>query len=85
MHQRRMISAGLWSQRAFARLPYLARLLWLALITQPDDQSRLQADPAYARSVCFPLEDVPLADVAAGLRALSERGWLILYQADGEA
>lgn len=82
--QRRMISAGLWSQPAFTNLAPLHRLLWVALITQADDQGRMRAHPGYCRSMCFPLDDVPVSDVAAGLQALSELGWILIYESAGD-
>jgi hypothetical protein len=78
--QRRMISSALWSDLDFVSLTPVARLLWLALISNADDQGRLQGHPALVRSVCFPAEDMSLDAINDKLKAIERMGWIILYE-----
>jgi hypothetical protein len=80
--QRRMISSALWSDLDFVSLTPVARLLWLALISNADDQGRLQGHPALVRSLCFPAEDMALDAISDKLQAIEHLGWIILYERD---
>ena len=72
MARRRMIDPAMWQSEDFSRCSFLARLIFVGLISQADDEGRGKASPAYIKSTLFPYEDgIRLIDIE---KALSEIG-----------
>lgn len=57
MARKRMIDPGIWTSEDFANLSMLARLVWVGLISNADDEGRGKANTAYLKSQLFPYDD----------------------------
>jgi len=76
----RMIHAAMWEDEFFTAMPIFDKLLWIGLITVcADDQGRLQDSPGMIRSKVFPVDDVPLVDIEAGLDRFYKDGKVVRY------
>ena len=59
--------------------------VWAYLITYVDDYGRGDARPAIIKGRCFPLrESITATDIENGLKELSDRGCIQLYEVNGE-
>lgn len=65
-------------------LPLRARLTWIGLWTQCDDQGRMKDHVKLIKAGVWPLDPVSLADIEDDLRTLAAAGRIVRYQADGE-
>lgn len=82
---RRMITSETWEDEFFTGLSMFNRLLWIGLITSSaDDQGRMQDSAALLRSKIFPLDDVSLADIEAGLSSFCKAHKIERYTVNGK-
>lgn len=80
-----MITSETWEDEFFTGLSMFNRLLWIGLITSAaDDQGRMQDNAALLRSKVFPLDDVSLADIEAGLSIFCKAHKIERYIANGK-
>ena len=63
MPRRRMLDPDFWSDGRIKKLPPIERLFFLGLISHADDEGRIQANPAFLRSVIFPYDDFTLEQI----------------------
>lgn len=85
MARKRDLDPALWENEDLAAVPREARLLFIACISQADDDGRLKGSARYLRSKAFPYdEDVSASDVETWRDQLVERGPLCVYSVDGE-
>lgn len=76
----RSIKPEALQHRKVGRLSIAARWLWLAMITQADDDGRLVADPGQLRVVAFAYDrDVTEAMVADWLAEIAQTGLIRCY------
>ncbi len=85
MSTRRMIDPAFWQSARVAALSFEHRYLFIGLISNADDQGRMKAHPALIRSKVYPYDDIQLAPIEDGLRAIEEQGGIVLYEVDGTA
>ena len=57
MARKRMISPEIWESRSFSRLSDFAKLIFIGLFSQADDEGYGNASPGYIRSKLFPNDD----------------------------
>lgn len=82
----RTIKPDIWQDEALGRVPLGARLLYIGMITQADDEGRLRASPALLRAALFPYDGkLTIATVASWLEELQSNGLVRLYVARFEA
>ena len=72
MSRRRMIDPGFWSDGKVKKLSITERLLFLGLISHADDEGRLQASPAFLRSIIFPYDDYTLEQISEMLTHITQ-------------
>lgn len=78
----RSLKPDCWQDTAVGRISREARLLFIGLITQADDEGRLNAEPRLLRSQIFPLdEDLQTTEVEAWLGELEDEGLIVAYSA----
>lgn len=66
-------------------LPLRARLTWIGLWTQCDDQGRTKDHVRLIKADIWPLDnDVSLADIEDDLSTLAARGRIVRYEVDGQ-
>jgi hypothetical protein len=82
----RTLKPDIWQDRHLGRLPVGARLLFIGIITQADDEGRFRAELPLLRAAIFPFDDVIAGDSGSlpGLFAeLDIAGWLGLLEQAG--
>lgn len=82
----RTLKPDIWQDRHLGRLPVGARLLFIGIITQADDEGRFRAELPLLRAAVFPFDDSIAGDTGAlpGLFAeLDIAGWLALLEQAG--
>lgn len=84
MPRRRMIDPSIWSDSLVGSLSDPARILFIALISNADDEGRLEADALSLRRTAFGFRDVSVADVEGWLAEIaSTLRSVAVYQRDG--
>lgn len=85
MSRIRTIKPEFFTSQAVGDLPFGARLLFIGLWTQADDEGRLVDSPAVLKGQLFPFdEEVSYHDVSAWLEMLVEAGLIRQYEVDGK-
>lgn len=80
----RTIKPEFWQSENVARCSLLARLLFLGLVSNADDDGRLRGAPAIVRATVFPYDEITLDEVSRALDELSTRALAVLYTVDGD-
>jgi hypothetical protein len=65
-------------------LPLRARLTWIGLWTQCDDQGRTKDHVKLIKAAIWPLDTVSLADIEEDLTVLADRGRIVRYEVGGQ-
>lgn len=80
----RVVRGDINASDSLSRVSLEADLTFRALLVGVDDYGRLDARPAFLKSVLFPCRDtVTAADVAAWVRELDQEGCLRIYEVQG--
>lgn len=83
MARRRMIDPNIWQSEDFARLSTLAKLVFIGLFSQADDEGRGRAKPIYIKSILFPYDEkVRLIDIETALSEIALNLSVTFYSAD---
>lgn len=80
----RTLKPEMWGDEGLGRCSIAARLLFVGIITQADDEGRFRSAPPLLRSVIFPYEDMIGSDVEGMLVELEREGLIRRYVAKGE-
>ena len=76
----RMIHSSMWEDEFFTSMSLFDKLLWIGLITVcADDQGRLQDSLGMIRAKIFPVDDITLVDIGAGLDRFHKDGKIERY------
>ncbi len=81
MARKRMISPEIWDNQGFGELSMLAKLLFIGMISQADDDGKGILSAQYLKSRIFPYNELRRADIE---KALNEIGQQASPEADGE-
>ena len=81
MPRARMLKPGFFLNEDLAELPPLVRLLYAGLWTIADREGRLEDRPKRIKSLVLPYDRL---DVNAALNELTEAGFLLRYEINGE-
>lgn len=85
MARKRMIDPGFWIDEKLGTISPLARLLFMGLISNSDDEGRLPGHPALIKSQVFPYDaDITPEQVTQWLGQLEELEILIIYTVDNQ-
>lgn len=57
MARKRMISPEMWQSEDFSKLSILARLVFIGLFSNADDEGKGRAKPVYLKSILFPYDE----------------------------
>lgn len=83
--RRRTVQPNIWQDTEFGLLSPLAQLIFVGLITQADDEGRLNGHPAIISSMLFPYRTVNLDDVMDAMSEIERRMRnIIFYQVEGQ-
>lgn len=87
MARKRMIDPSFWEDEKLGTLEPTARLLFMGLISQADDDGRLKGHPSLLRSLIFPYdESITIAHIESWLILLAdkERSLIARYEVDNQ-
>lgn len=85
MARKRMIDPSLWQSEDFSKLSILARLIWIGLFSNADDEGRGRANPVYIKSTLFAYdEDISLAKITKSLAEIEQSMSITMYEIDGK-
>ena len=84
MARKRMIDPSLWADSKFAKLSPNAKVMFIGIFCNADDEGRLPGESAYLSSVIFPFEGFTV-EKAKKIRdeVLSLMKSVVLYEVDG--
>jgi hypothetical protein len=80
----RTIKPSFFRSDDVSALPLRARLTWVGLWTQCDDQGRTKDHARLIKADIWPLDNVSLADIEEDLETLAEHGRIVRYEVDGQ-
>lgn len=84
MARKRQIDPGIWTSEQFCGITeYGARLLFIGMFSNADDEGRLKASPVHLKTIVFPADQVPTEDVEKWRNELSTLGLIIVYKFNG--
>lgn len=82
---RRLITSEIFSNERFGDLPMGARLLFVGMITNADDEGRIKASPRFLKHRVFPYDDeVSTQDVKVWRDQCHELGLVSIYSPNGQ-
>jgi hypothetical protein len=79
----RSIRPEFWTHPSIAKRSMLARFVMVGLLTNADDEGRLQVDTDMLRALLFATGDVDAVKIQAALEELCEAGLIERYDLDG--
>lgn len=85
MARKRMIDPSFWADEKLGTVDPVVRLLFMGLISQADDEGKLNGHPSLLRSLIFPYDhEIQVSDVDGWLSLLSanERKLIFRYEVD---
>lgn len=82
MARRRMIDPNIWQSEDFACLSTMARLIFIGLFSQADDEGRGRANPVYIRSTLFTYDKVDISDIEAAMEEIKKHMSITFYTFD---
>lgn len=84
MARKRMIDPGIWQSEDFGKLSTLAKLVFIGLFSNADDEGRGRANAIYLKSILFPYEEsIRSADIDKTLSEISSNMSVVFYSCDG--
>lgn len=84
MARKRMISPEIWRSSSFAELSDFAKIVFIGLISNADDEGRGEADPALLKSTLFPRDEKKrAADVKSALSEIARSTSTLFYSVEG--
>ncbi len=85
MARKRMISPEIWASSSFAELSDFAKLVFIGLISNADDEGKGEADPALLKSTLFPRDEKKrAADVKSALSEIARSTSTLFYSVEGK-
>lgn len=84
MARKRMIDPNIWQSEDFSKLSTLAKLVFIGMFSNADDEGRGRANPVYLKSILFPYDDgMRVIDIEKSLSEISAYLSVTLYDHDG--
>lgn len=85
MARKRMIDPGIWDSEDFSKLSILARLVFIGLFSQADDEGRGTANVKYLKSKLFPYDDdVSSVQIGKALKEIGAHMSIAFYAHEGK-
>ena len=86
MARKRMISPEIWESSSFSKLSDFAKLVFIGLISQADDEGKGKASPNIIRSKLFPDgEEKRVTDIKKALSEIALRMSITFYEVEGDS
>ncbi len=85
MARKRMIDPGIWQNEQLGTLPREARLLFIGMFSNADDEGRLKASAGYLKAIVFPYDDdLPIKRIEELKQVIAAQSLILLYRAAGQ-
>lgn len=85
MARKRMISPEIWASSSFAELTDFAKIVFIGLISNADDEGKGESDPALLKSTFFPRDEKKrAADVKSALSEIARSTSTLFYSVEGK-
>lgn len=85
MARKRMIDPGIWLSEDFSNLSILARLVWIGIISNADDEGRGKANISYLKSQLFPYDDeLSLKKIENSLKEIEKNMSIVFYEIENK-
>ena len=84
MARKRMIAPNIWESQSFNRLSMTARMLFIGLFSNADDEGRGVAHPARLRSTIFPYDDMLIDAISSAMDECAAQVGIRFYEVDGD-
>jgi hypothetical protein len=81
--RKRMIDPNIWMSEDVGKLNLFERLLLIGMFSNADDEGKGRANPPLIRSLIFPYDDIPIADIEAALEKIKQYIHIEIYEVDG--
>lgn len=79
-----MIDPNMWQSEDFGKLSLLAKIVFIGLFSNADDEGRGRANPVFLKSILFPYnEGMRSADIEKALCEISSNMSVVFYSCDG--
>lgn len=86
MARKRMISPEIWESSSFSKLTDFAKLIFIGLISNADDEGKGKANPGYIRSKLFPNdEERRVTDIKKALSDIALTMSITFYEVNGDS
>lgn len=80
MARKRIISPDIWQSEDFSKLSTLAKIVFIGMFSNADDEGRGRGKAVYLKSIIFPYdEDIRVADIDKTLSEISSNMSVIFY------
>ena len=84
MARKRMIDPNIWASEDFSKLSTLAKLVFIGMFSNADDEGRGRAKPAYLKSIIFPYDDgIRIIDIDKTLSEIGSNMSVTFYSNNG--
>ncbi len=84
MARKRQIDPGIWVSEQFLSLDdFGARLLFIGLISNADDEGRMKAGAKHLKAIIFPCDELAITQVQRWRQSIAEAGLIIVYSVNG--
>lgn len=80
MPRKRMIDPGIWTNIQVTRLSVLQRLLCVGLVSNADDDGRLNGDPLYLKGIIFPHDNITPPAIEDQLKQIARQSLIVRYR-----
>lgn len=80
MPRKRMIDPGIWTNIQVTRLSVLQRLLCVGLVSNADDDGRLNGDPLYLKGIIFPHDNITPQAIEDQLKQIARQSLIVRYR-----
>jgi hypothetical protein len=84
MARKRMLHPGIWTNIQVTRLSVLQRLLYIGLISNADDEGRLNGEPLYIKGIVFPHDQITEGAIEDQLKAIAKQSLIVRYRVAGK-
>lgn len=85
MARKRMISPEIWASSSFAELSDFAKIVFIGLISNADDEGKDESDAALLKSTLFPRDEKKrAADVKSALSEIARSTSTLFYSVEGK-
>lgn len=78
-----MLSPKIWESESFGSLSCLAKLFWIGMISNADDEGIGRAQPKYLKSKILPYDEIRITDIEKALDEIGHNMSVTFYEVDG--